>query len=115
MVNTGQAGSAYTPNDSGVGRHFHTQLLYAVGYLKEHPNNPIRLEELSAFSRVYELEHNSELLAAFRAHEKVNYDEKLGLYSYKVRIMCLCLPEIKQNLYLCSIVIHLRFWLITYV
>lgn len=72
------------PNDTGVGRHFHTQLLYAVGYLKEHPNNPIRLEELAAFSRVNELNHNSELLAAFRAHDKVNYDEKLDLYSYKV-------------------------------
>lgn len=79
---TGVAGA---PNDTGVGRHFGTQILYAVGYLKEHPNNPIRLEELAAFSRVNELQHNSELLAAFRAHDKVNYDEKLDLYSYKVR------------------------------
>lgn len=75
------------PNDTGVGRHFHTQILYAVGYLKEHPNNPIRLEELAAFSRVNELQHNSELLAAFRAHDKVNYDEKLDLYSYKVCVL----------------------------
>lgn len=81
MKATGIAGA---PNDTGVGRHLGTQILYAVGYLKEHPNNPIRLEELAAFSRVNELQHNSELLAAFRAHDKVNYDEKLDLYSYKV-------------------------------
>lgn len=83
-VPTATATTTGAPNDTGVGRHFHTQILYAVGYLKEHPNNPIRLEELAAFSRVNELQHNSELLAAFRAHDKVNYDEKLDLYSYKV-------------------------------
>jgi transcription initiation factor TFIIE subunit beta len=79
--------STGAPIDTGVGRHLHTQVLYAVGYLKEHPNNPIRLEELAAFSGVSELQHNSELLAAFRAHDKVNYDEKLDLYSFKVLLL----------------------------
>lgn len=67
-----------------MGQHLYTKLIYAVGYLKEHPNNPIRLEELAAFSNVEELQTNAEMLAAFRAHEKVMYDEKTDLYQYKV-------------------------------
>lgn len=75
-----------TPFDTGVGQHLYTKIIYAVGYLKEHPNNPIRLEELAAFSNVEELQHNADMLAAFRAHEKVLYDEKMDLYSYKVNL-----------------------------
>ena len=75
-----------TPLDTGIGHHIHTQLIYAVGYLKEHSANPIRLEELAAFSGIEELQHNHDLLAAFKAHEKVKYDEKTDLYSYKVRL-----------------------------
>lgn len=80
-VPTSQTGS--TPYDTGTGQHFHTQLIYAVGYLKEHPNTPMRLEELAIYSKVEDLLHNADLLAAFRTHEKVQWDEKTDLYSYK--------------------------------
>ena len=44
----------------------------------------MRLEDLAIYSRVEELLRSAELLAAFRAHEKVKWDEKTDLYSYKV-------------------------------
>jgi len=72
-----------TPLDTGTGQHYQTQIIYAVGYLKERPNQPIRLEDLAAFARVDELQHNAEMLAAFKAHERIVYDEKTDLYSYK--------------------------------
>lgn len=44
----------------------------------------MRLEDLAIYSRVEELLRNADLVAAFRAHEKVKWDEKTDLYSYKV-------------------------------
>lgn len=44
----------------------------------------MRLEDLAAYSGVEELQTNATLLAAFKTHEKVLYDERTDLYSYKV-------------------------------
>ena len=73
------------PTDTGVGRHWATQLLYAVDFLKRH-GDPIRLEDLAIRSNVEGLLSNAELLKSFEAHERVLRDEKTGLYSYKVSI-----------------------------
>lgn len=75
--------TASTPADSGVGHHFHTQLIYAVSYLKD-KNAPTRLEDLAVHSRVEALLNNEELLAALKAHDKIRFDEKTELFSYKV-------------------------------
>jgi transcription initiation factor TFIIE subunit beta len=71
------------PLDTGVGRHWATQLYTAVHFLKNH-GNPIRLEDLALTSGVEALLGNVELLESFRNHERVVVDERTGLYSYKV-------------------------------
>lgn len=76
------------PTDTGVGRHWATQLHYAVDYLKRH-GNPIRLEDLAIHSNVEALLSNAELLANFEGHDKVLKDQRTGLYSYKVRLLTL--------------------------
>ncbi|KAM0786155.1 hypothetical protein ACM66B_006962 [Microbotryomycetes sp. NB124-2] len=65
-----------------IGRHWATQLLHAVDYLKQHAN-PIRLEELAIRSGVEALLSNPQLLQSFTSHERVLVDDRLGLYSYK--------------------------------
>ena len=99
-VPTSQTGS--TPYDTGTGQHSHTQLIYAVGYLKEHPNTPMRLEDLAIYSKVEDLLHNADLLAAFRTHEKVQWDEKTDLYSYKVCFRACAAPASRSALTACA-------------
>jgi len=83
MKDKPREGTVYSqPKDTGVGRHWATQLLYAVGFLKQHAH-PIRLEDLAIRSNVEGLMTNVELLESFKAHERVLYDEKTGLYRYK--------------------------------
>ncbi|KAK4048396.1 hypothetical protein OIV83_004742 [Microbotryomycetes sp. JL201] len=76
-----QAAAAASPS-SIIGRHWATQLLHAVDYLKQHAN-PIRLEELAIRSGVEALLSNPQLLQSFQNHERVLVDDRLGLYSYK--------------------------------
>lgn len=51
---------------------------------KQSHGNPIRLEDLAIHSKVEALTTNHELYQSFKAHERVIFDEKTGLYSYKV-------------------------------
>lgn len=73
----------YVPADSGVGRHWATQLFNAVDFLKRH-GHPIHLDELAIRSGVDALTTNSILLESFQNHERVLVDDRTGLYSYKV-------------------------------
>ncbi|SCZ94435.1 BZ3500_MvSof-1268-A1-R1_Chr12-2g03897 [Microbotryum saponariae] len=77
-----QAPRQVGPADTGIGRHWKTQLVSAVHFLKQHAH-PIRLEDLALLSGVEALLSNAELLSNFRSHEKVVVDDKTGLFSYK--------------------------------
>lgn len=71
-------------NTAAVGRHWQTQLAIAVAFLKQH-NAPIRLEDLAIRSGVEHLLTNPELQQGLRQHERVRFDERTQLVSYKVR------------------------------
>ncbi|GAA5861945.1 hypothetical protein JCM8547_001534 [Rhodosporidiobolus lusitaniae] len=78
--------TAYVPSTqpalSGIGRHWQTQLALTVSFLKS-LGGPIRLEDLALRSNVEALLHNHELVQGLRQHERVKYDERTGLWSYK--------------------------------
>ncbi|KIY70056.1 transcription initiation factor IIE subunit beta [Cylindrobasidium torrendii FP15055 ss-10] len=69
------------PKDTGTGVHVNTQLVYAVQHLKTN-QNPMRLQDLAIMTNT-PLDTDEALLEKFKAHDKVAYDEKTGLYSYK--------------------------------
>jgi hypothetical protein len=71
------------PENSGIGRHWQTQLALTVSFLKN-LGGPIRLEDLAIRSGVEALLTNSELVAGLQAHDKVKYDHRTGLWAYKV-------------------------------
>ncbi|GAA5980472.1 hypothetical protein JCM11641_003406 [Rhodosporidiobolus odoratus] len=70
------------PGLSGIGRHWQTQLALTVSFLKS-LNGPIRLEDLALRSGVEALLHNQELVDGLKQHERVKFDERTGLWSYK--------------------------------
>ncbi|GAA5878007.1 hypothetical protein JCM16303_002815 [Sporobolomyces ruberrimus] len=70
------------PSLTGVGRHWQTQLVLAVNFLKQ-LNRPIRLEDLAITSGIESLLHNYELLEALKSHDKVRYDSRTQLFQYK--------------------------------
>ncbi|GAA5956779.1 hypothetical protein JCM8115_003817 [Rhodotorula mucilaginosa] len=69
-------------NTAAVGRHWQTQLAIAVAFLKQH-NAPIRLEDLAIRSGVEHLLTNPELQQGLRQHDRVRFDERTQLVSYK--------------------------------
>ncbi|EAU88000.1 transcription initiation factor IIE subunit beta [Coprinopsis cinerea okayama7 len=69
------------PADTGTGTNVNTQLVYAVSYLKNH-NGPIRLDDLAAYTST-PVNTDPVLLEKFKAHDRVVYDPKTDLYSYK--------------------------------
>ncbi|GAA5853307.1 hypothetical protein JCM3766R1_001316 [Sporobolomyces carnicolor] len=70
------------PSLTGVGRHWQTQLVLAVNFLKQ-LNRPIRLEDLAITSGIEALLHNYELLNALKHHDRVRYDDRTQLFHYK--------------------------------
>ncbi|GAA6036276.1 hypothetical protein JCM8097_006872 [Rhodosporidiobolus ruineniae] len=78
--------TSYVPSTqpalSGIGRHWQTQLALTVSFLKS-LGGPIRLEDLALRSNVEALLHNHELVDGLRNHERVKYDDRTGLWSYK--------------------------------
>ncbi|KAJ7225931.1 transcription initiation factor IIE subunit beta [Mycena pura] len=69
------------PADTGTGTNVNTQLVYAVDYLKSTPN-PTRLEDVALLTNTPLLE-DPVLLEKFKAHDRVQYNPKTDLYSYK--------------------------------
>lgn len=74
------------PSLTGVGRHWQTQLVLAVNFLKQ-LNRPIRLEDLAITSGIEALLHNYELLEALKGHERVRYDPRTELFTYKASLL----------------------------
>ncbi|GAA5935531.1 hypothetical protein JCM1841_003706 [Sporobolomyces salmonicolor] len=70
------------PSLTGVGRHWQTQLVLAVSFLKQ-LNRPIRLDDFAITSGIEALLHNHELLEAFKNHDRVTYNDRTELFTYK--------------------------------
>ncbi|KAM6490606.1 hypothetical protein JOM56_013949 [Amanita muscaria] len=69
------------PADTGTGTHVNTQLVYAVNHLKS-THNPMRLQDLAIVTNT-PLDSDAVLLDRFKNHDRVQYDPKTDLYSYK--------------------------------
>ncbi|TFK71558.1 transcription initiation factor IIE subunit beta, partial [Pluteus cervinus] len=69
------------PADTGTGTNVNTQLLYAVNHLKS-TQNPMRLQDIAIVTNT-PLDSDHVLLEKFKAHEKIHWDPKTDLYSYK--------------------------------
>ncbi|KAH9976695.1 transcription initiation factor IIE subunit beta [Lactifluus volemus] len=69
------------PADTGTGTDVNTQLLYAINHLKAN-NGPMRLDDLAIRTQT-PLDTDKVLFEKFRAHERVEFDPKTNLYSFK--------------------------------
>ncbi|RDB23926.1 Transcription initiation factor IIE subunit beta [Hypsizygus marmoreus] len=69
------------PADTGTGMNINTQLVYAVNHLKS-TQNPMRLQDIAIVTNT-PLDTDSLLLEKFKAHDRVIWDPKTDLYSYK--------------------------------
>jgi len=69
------------PADTGTGTNINTQLVYAVSQLKSN-GNPMRLSDLAIITNT-PLDTDRVLLEKFKHHDRVAYDPKTDLYSYK--------------------------------
>ncbi|KAF9529129.1 hypothetical protein CPB83DRAFT_928163 [Crepidotus variabilis] len=69
------------PADTGTGSNVNTQLVYAVNHLKS-TQNPMRLQDLAIVTNT-PLDTDLILLEKFKGHDKIQYDPKTDLYSYK--------------------------------
>ncbi|KZV72420.1 transcription initiation factor IIE subunit beta [Peniophora sp. CONT] len=87
------------PADTGTGQNINTQLVYAIEYLKT-KNGPARIEDISIVTNT-PLDTNQALLDKFLKHERVEYDPKTKLYSYKheynIRNKAALLTEIQRE------------------
>ncbi|QRV81881.1 transcription initiation factor IIE subunit beta [Ceratobasidium sp. AG-Ba] len=88
------------PKDTGTGTQKGTQLSYLISALKE-KKGPIRLEELGAHAGVPDAEHDPVLVKALNEHERVAFDTKMKLYSWRpdfqVKDKQTVLAEITRN------------------
>ncbi|KAJ3986022.1 transcription initiation factor IIE subunit beta [Lentinula detonsa] len=69
------------PADTGTGTNVNTQLVYAVNHLKS-THNPMRLQDLAILTST-PLDTDHVLMEKFKAHDRVVWDPKTDLYSYK--------------------------------
>ncbi|TFK29186.1 transcription initiation factor IIE subunit beta [Coprinopsis marcescibilis] len=69
------------PVDTGTGMNVNTQLVYAVNHLKS-TQNPMRLQDIAIITNT-PLDTDLVLLEKFRGHDRIQYDSKTDLYSYK--------------------------------
>jgi transcription initiation factor TFIIE subunit beta len=69
------------PADTGTGTNINTQLVYAVNHLKSTPN-PKRLQDI-AIETSTPLDTDMVLLEKFKAHDRIQWDPRTDLYSYK--------------------------------
>ncbi|EGN94887.1 hypothetical protein SERLA73DRAFT_187980 [Serpula lacrymans var. lacrymans S7.3] len=69
------------PADTGTGTNVNTQLVYAINHLKS-TQNPMRLQDLAIVTNT-PLDTDFVLLEKFRAHDRIQWDPKTDLYSYR--------------------------------
>ncbi|KAL7414502.1 hypothetical protein BDY24DRAFT_385430 [Mrakia frigida] len=71
------------PTDTGRGNHSNTKLAYAVQALRERKGNPARAEDLSMEIGWEELQYDQAAQDLLKEHEKIKFDERTKLFSYK--------------------------------
>ncbi|TFK36511.1 transcription initiation factor IIE subunit beta [Crucibulum laeve] len=69
------------PADTGTGMNVNTQLVYAVNHLKS-THNPMRLQDIAILTET-PIDTDPVLREKFKAHDRIHYDPKTDLYSYK--------------------------------
>lgn len=69
------------PADTGTGTDVNTQLLYAINHLKSN-NGPMRLDDLAIRTQT-PIDTDKVLFEKFKAHERVEFDPRTNLYSFK--------------------------------
>jgi transcription initiation factor TFIIE subunit beta len=69
------------PADTGTGTNVNTQLVYAVSHLKSTPN-PKRLQDIAIETDI-PLDTDMVLLEKFKSHDRIQWDPRTDLYSYK--------------------------------
>ncbi|KAG6861816.1 hypothetical protein C0995_011698 [Termitomyces sp. Mi166 len=72
------------PADTGTGLNVNTQLVYAVNHLKG-TQNPMRLQDIAIVTNT-PLDTDPVLLEKFKGHDRIIWDPKTDLYSYKAQI-----------------------------
>ncbi|KZT05202.1 transcription initiation factor IIE subunit beta [Laetiporus sulphureus 93-53] len=91
--------SSALPADTGSGTNVNTQLVYAVNHLKS-TGNPMRLQDLAIITNT-PVDTDRVLFEKFKAHDRVLYDIKTDLYSYRhdynVRNKAALLTEIQRQ------------------
>ncbi|KAG2146871.1 uncharacterized protein EDB93DRAFT_1250667 [Suillus bovinus] len=69
------------PADTGTGTNVNTQLVYAIDHLKS-THNPMRLQDIAIVTNT-PLETDEVLLEKFKSHDRIIWDPKTDLYSYR--------------------------------
>ncbi|KAA1475774.1 transcription initiation factor IIE subunit beta [Dentipellis sp. KUC8613] len=69
------------PADTGTGTNINTQLLYALNHLKS-VHGPMRLQDIAIVTNT-PLDTDPVLLEKFKQHDRVEFDPKTGLYSFR--------------------------------
>ncbi|KAG2032853.1 hypothetical protein BDR03DRAFT_903275 [Suillus americanus] len=69
------------PADTGTGTNVNTQLVYAIDHLKS-THNPMRLQDIAIVTNT-PLETDMVLLEKFKSHDRILWDPKTDLYSYR--------------------------------
>ncbi|KAH8831013.1 hypothetical protein DL96DRAFT_805605 [Flagelloscypha sp. PMI_526] len=69
------------PADTGTGTNVNTQLVYALDHLRSR-EGPMSVRELSLLTET-PVDSDPVLFAKFKSHDRVHFDPKTNLYSYK--------------------------------
>ncbi|OJA09124.1 hypothetical protein AZE42_02320, partial [Rhizopogon vesiculosus] len=69
------------PADTGTGTNVNTQLVYAIDHLKS-THNPMRLQDIAIVTNT-PLDTDMVLLEKFKSHDRIQWDPKTDLYSYR--------------------------------
>ncbi|KAI0045166.1 transcription initiation factor IIE subunit beta [Auriscalpium vulgare] len=87
------------PADTGTGSNVNTQLLYVLNHLKS-VNGPMRLQDIAIVTNT-PLDTDTTLFEKFKGHERVEFDAKTNLYSfrndYNFRNKAALLTEIQRS------------------
>ncbi|KAG0699215.1 hypothetical protein DFH29DRAFT_1015604 [Suillus ampliporus] len=69
------------PADTGTGTNVNTQLVYAIDHLKS-THNPMRIQDIAIVTDT-PLDTDMVLLEKFKSHDRIQWDPKTDLYSYR--------------------------------
>lgn len=87
------------PADTGTGNNVNTQLVYAVSFMKvrgalfyneqglmgeQGKQGPMRIEDIAVMTET-PIDTDPVLREKFKMHDKIQFDPKTNLFSYKVR------------------------------